>query len=120
MVDNKDLTVNFLPSPTWNRLGVNQAKIQNVLVDGWNSVPVQKEIIKKYKNNSELPIWDSFANIKTGMGAEIDEISKISPSEKIRISADKTKSEKLFFDCKNGENAFADVELYAPENVVIL
>lgn len=26
MVDNKDLTVNFLPSPTWNRLGVNQAK----------------------------------------------------------------------------------------------
>lgn len=26
MVDNKDLTVNFLPSPTWNRLGVNRAK----------------------------------------------------------------------------------------------
>ena len=41
---------------------------------------------------------------------------KISQSEKIRISADKTKSEKLFFNCKNGENAFADVELYAPEN----
>ena len=50
------------------------------------------------------------------MGEEIDEISKISQSEKIRISADKTKSEKLFFNCKNGENAFADVELYAPEN----
>ena len=50
------------------------------------------------------------------MGEEIDEISKISQPEKIRISADKTKSEKLFFNSKNGENAFADVELYAPEN----
>ena len=48
------------------------------------------------------------------MGEEVDEISKISQPEKIRISADKTKSEKLFFNCKNGENAFADVELYAP------
>ena len=47
MVDNKDLTVNFLPSPTWNRLGVNQAKIRNIPVDGWNSIPVQKEIIEK-------------------------------------------------------------------------
>ncbi len=111
MVDNKDLTVNFLPSPTWNRLGVNQAKIRNIPVDGWNSIPVQKEIIEKYINNSDSEIWDSFANIQTGMGEEIDEISKISQSEKIRISADKTKSEKLFFNCKNGENAFADVEL---------
>ena len=48
MVDNKDLTVNFLPSPTWNRLGVNRAKIRNIPVDGWNSIPVQKEIIEKY------------------------------------------------------------------------
>ena len=39
MVDNKDLTVNFLPSPTWNRLGVNRAKIRNIPVDGWNSIP---------------------------------------------------------------------------------
>ena len=116
MVDNKDLTVNFLPSPTWNRLGVNQAKIRNIPVDGWNSIPVQKEIIEKYTNNSDSEIWDSFVNIQTGMGEEIYEISKISQSEKIRISADKTKSEKLFFNCKNGENAFADVELYAPEN----
>lgn len=46
MVDNKDLTVNFLPSPTWNRLGVNRAKIRNIPVDGWNSIPVQKEIIE--------------------------------------------------------------------------
>ena len=116
MVDNKDLTVNFLPSPTWNRLGVNRAKVRNIPVDGWNSIPVQKEIIEKYTNISDSKIWDSFANIQTGMGEEIDEISKISQSEKIRISADKTKSEKLFFNCKNGENAFADVELYAPEN----
>lgn len=116
MVDNKDLTVNFLPSPTWNRLGVNRAKIRNIPVDGWNSIPVQKEIIEKYTNISDSKIRDSFANIQTGMGEEIDEISKISQPEKIRISADKTKSEKLFFNCKNGENAFADVELYAPEN----
>ena len=116
MVDNKDLTVNFLPSPTWNRLGVNRAKIRNIPVDGWNSIPVQKEIIEKYTNISDSKIWDSFVNIQTGMGEEIDEISKISQPEKIRISADKTKSEKLFFNCKNGENAFADVELYAPEN----
>lgn len=45
-------------------------------------------------------IRDSFANIQTGMGEEIDEISKISQSEKIRISADKTKSEKLFLIAK--------------------
>ena len=96
MVDNKDLTVNFLPSPTWNRLGVNRAKIRNIPVDGWNSIPVQKEIIEKYTNNSDSEIWDSFVNIQTGMGEEIDEISKISQSEKIRISAGKTKSEKLF------------------------
>ena len=96
MVDNKDLTVNFLPSPTWNRLGVNRAKIRNIPVDGWNSIPVQKEMIEKYINNSDSEIWDSFANIQTGMGEEIDEISKISQSKKIRISADKTKSEKLF------------------------
>ena len=64
MVDNKDLTVNFLPSPTWNRLGVNRAKIRNIPVDGWNSIPVQKEIIEKYTNNSDSKIWDSFANIQ--------------------------------------------------------
>ena len=68
MVDNKDLTVNFLPSPTWNRLGVNRAKIRNIPVDGWNSIPVQKEIIEKYINNSDSKIRDSFANIQTGMG----------------------------------------------------
>ena len=41
MVDNKDLTVNFLPSPTWNRLGVNRAKIRSIPVDGWNSIPAE-------------------------------------------------------------------------------
>lgn len=97
-------------------IGSESGKIRNIPVDGWNSIPVQKEIIEKYTNISDSKIRDSFANIQTGMGEEVDEISKISQPEKIRISADKTKSEKLFFNCKNGENAFADVELYAPEN----
>ena len=87
MVDNKDLTVNFLPSPTWNRLGVNRAKIRNIPVDGWNSIPVQKEIIEKHINNSDSEIWDSFANIQTGMGEEIDEISKISEYRLIKQKA---------------------------------
>ena len=87
MVDNKDLTVNFLPSPTWNRLGVNRAKIRNIPVDGWNSIPVQKEIIEKYINNSDSKIRDSFANIQTGMGEEIDEISKISEYRLIKQKA---------------------------------
>ena len=53
MVDNKDLTVNFLPSPTWNRLGVNRPKIPNIPLDGWNTVPVKKEINEKYTNNTD-------------------------------------------------------------------
>ena len=63
MVDNKDLTVNFLPSPTWNRLGVNQAKIRSVPVDGWNSIPVQKEIIEKYTNISDSKIKKSDSDL---------------------------------------------------------
>mgnify|MGYP007004998952 CR=1 FL=1 len=51
------------------------------------------------------------------MGEEIDEISKISQPEKIRITADKTKSEKaVFLIAKTVKTLFADVELYAPEN----
>lgn len=96
MVDNKDLTVNFLPSPTWNRLGVNQAKIRNIPFDGWNSIPVQKEIIEKYINNSDSEIWNSFANIQTGMGEEIDEISKISQSEKSEYRLIKQKAKSCF------------------------
>ena len=116
MVDNKDLTVNFLPSPTWNRLGVNRAKIRSIPVDGWNSIPVQKEIIEKYINNSDSEIWNSFANIQTGMGEEIDEISKYHSLKKSEYRLIKQKAKSCFFNCKNGENAFADVELYAPEN----
>ena len=59
---------------------------------------LNQEIIEKYTNISDSKIRDSFANIQTGMGEEVDEISKISQPEKIRISADKTKSEKLFFN----------------------
>ena len=112
MVDNKDLTVNFLPSPTWNRLGVNRAKIRNIPVDGWNSIPVQKEIIEKYTNISDSKIRDSFANIQTGMGEEIDEISKISQSEKIRISADKTKKEPQMPDVQTQMEKADKIESY--------
>ncbi len=76
MVDNKDLTVNFLPSPTWNRLGVNRAKIRNIPLTVGTVFLFKKEIIEKYINNSDSEIWNSFANIQTGMGEEIDEISK--------------------------------------------
>lgn len=100
MVDNKDLTVNFLPSPTWNRLGVNQAKIRNIPVDGWNSIPVQKEIIEKYTNISDSKIRDSFANIQTGMGEEVDEISKISQPEKSEYRLIKQKAKSCFLIAK--------------------
>lgn len=100
MVDNKDLTVNFLPSPTWNRLGVNRAKIRNIPVDGWNSIPVQKEIIEKYTNNSDSEIWDSFANIQTGMGEEIDEISKYHSLKKSEYRLIKQKAKSCFLIAK--------------------
>lgn len=69
----KEMTVNILPTRTWNRLGMNESRIQTEWPE--NSIDIKPSRLARGviwgKNDSQVN-WDE---IKTGMGSQYDEMA---------------------------------------------
>lgn len=95
---SKEMTVNFLPTRTWNRLGMNESQIQTEWPE--NSIKLNPDHLAKgvtfEKENSDVN-WNE---IKTGLGREYDEMANES-SEPVSVSVLQNKTAS---DADGGSN----------------
>lgn len=112
-----DMTVNSLPSRTWNWLKMNESKLKDIEAgDVCQVETVKTEAAKTADEHAEA----DFSNIPTGMGADMDRLGEMAGSSSIFIKSSektgtKTEPVRLHFSCKEGKKCFQKVEILAKE-----
>lgn len=106
-----DLRINRLPARTWNWLKMNEASLKQI--EAGESPTVVTEGVM------EADTWrEDFSAIATGMGEDMDRLSKEANTEAIRIQSGPAEEEKraaLHFTCGDGAKSFQPVELLVEE-----
>ena len=112
-----DMTVNSLPSRTWNWLKMNESKLKDIEAgDVCQVETVKAETAKTADEQAEA----DFSCIPTGMGADMDRLGEMAGSAPIFIKSSektgtKTEPVRLHFSCKEGKKSFQKVEILAKE-----
>ncbi len=122
MSQGLDMTVNSLPSRTWNWLKMNESKLKEIEAgDTWDVKEVageSKEIACLTEDAAENQ--EVFSHIHTGMGPDMDRLGKMAGSQAIMIKSS-PKSEggsepvRLHFSCEDNKKSFQKVEILAKE-----
>lgn len=126
MENGLDLKVNRLPVRTWNRLKMNEARLERIAAGKAPAVITE--------GFSEPEAWEEdFSSIATGMGRDIDRLGAAAEVAPIRIgeeaaairgaaevfstrtAAGEERRAALHFACQDGENRFQSVEILAGE-----
>ncbi len=112
-----DMTVNSLPSRTWNWLKMNESKLKDIEAgDVCQVETVKNEAAKAADEQAEA----DFSDIPTGMGTDMDRLGEMAGSSSIFIKSSektgtKTEPVRLHFSCKEGKKSFQKVEILAKE-----
>lgn len=110
-----NLKINRLPARTWNWLKMNEADLKQIEAGGTPTV-VREGFVKS-------DTWtEDFSSIETGMGEDMDRLSKAADTEVIRIrsgSAEDRRRAALHFVCEDGANSFQPVELLVQEGELL-
>ena len=89
MSQGLDMTVNSLPSRTWNWLKMNESKLKEIEAgDTWDVKEVageSKEIACLTEDAAENQ--EVFSHIHTGMGPDMDRLGKMAGSQAIMIKS---------------------------------
>ena len=122
MSQGLDMTVNSLPSRTWNWLKMNESKLKEIEAgDTWDVKEVageSEEIAGLTEGTAENQ--EVFSHIHTGMGPDMDRLGKMAGSQAIMIKSS-PKSEggsepvRLHFSCEDNKKSFQKVEILAKE-----
>lgn len=126
MENGLDLKVNRLPVRTWNRLKMNEARLERIAAGKAPAVITE--------GFSEPEAWEEdFSSIATGMGRDMDRLAAAAEVAPIRIGAEaaairgaaevlstrnaagEERRVALHFVCQDGENRFQPVEILAGE-----
>ena len=52
-----EMTINKLPAPTWNRLGMNESRISNITIDAAQKAQIQVPNVAITRKGTEID-WD--------------------------------------------------------------
>ena len=63
-----EMTINKLPAPTWNRLGMNESRISNITIDAAWKAQIQVSNAAITRENTEID-WNS---LNSGLGQDMD------------------------------------------------
>lgn len=106
-----DIKINRLPARTWNWLKMNETNLKQI--EAGDSPTVKTEGFAKAEAWNE-----DFSAIDTGMGKDMDRLSKMAGMEAIRIQSGPSEAGRhaaLHFVCNDGVNSFQPVELLVRE-----
>lgn len=70
-----NITINKLPVKTWNFLRMNEAKVEQVIIEKSSSVSINKEDfdgVIDFKTNVNISDYEELSKVQTGMGNEIE------------------------------------------------
>ena len=126
MENGLDLKVNRLPVRTWNRLKMNEARLERIAAGKAPAVITEGFL--------EPVAWEEdFSSVATGMGRDMDRLRDAAEATAIRIGTEayparaaaiqgaaepapgKEDRAVLHFICQDGENSFQPVEILAGE-----
>lgn len=106
-----DLRINRLPVRTWNWLKMNETSLKQIEAGGTPTVVTE--------GFAKPDMWsEDFSAIDTGMGEDMDILSKEACTDAIRIQSGPAEGEKraaLHFICADGAKSFQSVELRIQE-----
>ena len=105
-----NMSINKLPSPTWNWLNVNKVDLENVEFTSSN------EAIIDVPSEIEFEKVNVSSDIKTGSGDDVDKISSIFETYKFTAYDKVTKPVYIDFNYKSDEKSFDSIYLEAKDN----
>lgn len=116
-----DMTVNSLPSRTWNWLKMNESKLKDIETGDTCEIEKVNGASENITGSSVEAAEKKadFSDILTGIGRDMDLLGEKSGSVPIVIESSRaeavSKPVRLHFSCKDGKKSFQKVEISAKE-----
>ena len=109
-----EMTINKLPAPTWNRLGMNESRISNITIDAAWKAQIQVPNAAITRENTEID-WNS---LNSGLGQDMDVLGASIEADSFHVENNRHRNEPVVYrlQYRDTHNYYNKVQIYAEEN----
>lgn len=109
-----EMTINKLPAPTWNRLGMNESRISNITIDAAWKAQIQVSNAAITRENTEID-WNS---LNSGLGQDMDILGESIEADSFHVEKNAHENEPVVYrlQYQDTHNYYNKVQIYAEEN----
>ncbi len=109
-----EMTINKLPAPTWNRLGMNESRISDITIDAAQKAQIQVPNAAITRENTEID-WNS---LNSGLGQDMDILGASIEADSFHVENNTLGNEPVVYrlQYRDTHNYYNKVQIYAEEN----
>lgn len=109
-----EMTINKLPAPTWNRLGMNESRISNITIDAAWKAQIQVPNAAITRENTEID-WNS---LNSGLGQDMDVLGASIEADSFHVENNRHRNDPVVYrlQYRDTHNYYNKVQIYAEEN----
>ena len=109
-----EMTINNLPAPTWNRLGMNESRISNITIDAAQRAQIQVPNVAITRESTEID-WNS---LNSGLGQDMDILGASIEVDSFHVEKDAHENAPVVYrlQYQDNHNYYNKVQIYAEEN----
>ena len=109
-----EMTINKLPAPTWNRLGMNESRISNITIEAAWKAQIQVPNAAITRENTEID-WNS---LNSGLGQDMDVLGASIEADSFHVENNRHRNEPVVYrlQYQDTHNYYNKVQIYAEEN----
>ena len=95
-----EMTINKLPAPTWNRLGMNESRISNITIDAAQKAQIQVPNVAITRKGTEID-WNS---LNSGLGQDMDILGASIEADSFHVEKDTHENEPVVYRLQYQDN----------------
>ena len=109
-----EMTINKLPAPTWNRLGMNESRISDITIDAAQEAQINVPNAAITREKTEID-WKS---LSSGMGQDMDILGEAIEADSFHVEKEAHIDKPVVYQLKyqDKSNHYNKVQIYAEEN----
>ena len=109
-----EMTINKLPAPTWNRLGMNESRISDITIDIALKVQIKMPDAAITRESTEID-WNS---LNSGMGHDMDILGASTEADSFHAAKETQEDKPVLYRLRyqDNHNYYNKVQIYAEEN----
>ena len=109
-----EMTINKLPAPTWNRLGMNESRISDITIDAALKAQIKMPNAAITRESIEID-WNS---LSSGMGHDMDILGASIEADNFHAVKETQEDKPVLYQLRyqDNHNYYNKVQIYAEEN----